>query len=322
MSIVIFMPRLDLTFKPGPAPKKRGEVPPIRAHWLRFAKTLALTLRGSAPDLRVVELPNWKITRSAAEKYAKNAERIYVPHQTRLQWGDDDDRIRFYMQTVVPTVFSVDPEGWGASATLYPIHPISGRAAHPAFDRLVARTKAGLTKFDVGEVAAFQPPAEEFVFFPCQIPHDESIVLHSDVSVADALALTLKWAESRGIPVVVKGHPMNRESMAPLKQIADTYPCHWVETVGIHDVLRHARMVVTVNSGVGFEALLHGKTVATFGRADYDVVSRKISLDTVSRDLTDAYETEPDTAVQKDFVETWYETNADTEDPTTFTKLI
>ena len=321
MNVTIFMPRLDLTFKPGPAPKKRGFVSPIRAHWLRFAKTLAMTLRPAAPDLRVVELPNWKITREAAEKYAGDADRIYVPHQTRLQWGDDDKRVRFYMQTVVPTIFSVDPEGWGASATSYPLQPGSRRDIHPAFERLVARAGAGLTKFDVGEVESFEPPAPDFVFFPCQIPHDESIVLHSGISVADALTLTLKWAERRDIPVVVKGHPMNREAMAPLREIADAHPCHWVETVGIHDVLRQARLVVTVNSGVGFEALLHGKPVATFGRADYDAVAVKIGLETLSEDLCRAYDTIPDTSVQQDFVETWYESNADTEDPATFAKF-
>lgn len=41
----------------------------------------------------------------------------------------------------------------------------------------------------------------------------------------------------------------------------------------IHDLIENAAGVVTVNSGVGFESLLHEKPVITFGKTDYHWVT-------------------------------------------------
>ena len=37
----------------------------------------------------------------------------------------------------------------------------------------------------------------------------------------------------------------------------------------VHDLISRARGVFTINSGVGFESLIHGKPVVTFGNCDY-----------------------------------------------------
>ena len=49
--------------------------------------------------------------------------------------------------------------------------------------------------------------------------------------------------------------------MIPLKQLTQEAGAEWVEDVSIHDCLAGAERVFMVNSGVGFEAILHGKPV-------------------------------------------------------------
>jgi capsule polysaccharide modification protein KpsS len=58
----------------------------------------------------------------------------------------------------------------------------------------------------------------------------------------------------------------------------------WTEA-NVHDVLRYAGSVVTLNSGVGFEALLALKPLVTMARSEYDCVAHRATPD----DLTSAW---------------------------------
>jgi hypothetical protein len=69
--------------------------------------------------------------------------------------------------------------------------------------------------------------------------------------------------------VVFKPHPANPKSMAEFETLAMQAGAWW-SRAHVHDLLAHARAVMTINSGVGFEAMLHVKPVVTFGRAEYD----------------------------------------------------
>ena len=40
MKVAILFPRLDVTFKEGPVPQTRGEIPPIRIHWQNMGDRL------------------------------------------------------------------------------------------------------------------------------------------------------------------------------------------------------------------------------------------------------------------------------------------
>ena len=43
----------------------------------------------------------------------------------------------------------------------------------------------------------------------------------------------------------------------------------------IHDMINKSSGIILINSGVGFEALIHGKTVLTIGNSDYDICTLK-----------------------------------------------
>jgi len=126
----------------------------------------------------------------------------------------------------------------------------------------------------------------DYVFFPCQIPHDETIKFHSDVTVEEALERTCVATQEIGMNLVVKGHPVNPGSMQSLKEIVKNYPhVIWYDNVSIHQLIQTARCTITVNSGVGFESLLHKVPVVTFGRSEYDCVTYKVNNDTDLRQL-------------------------------------
>ena len=181
-----------------------------------------------------------------------------------------------------------------------------------------ARAALGESKFAQPASQKLDLP-KDFVFFPCQIPHDETIKYHSDVSVLDALMATCKATQTLNIKLIVKGHPVNPASMAPLYQAAMQYNhVTWVTDVSIHDIIPHARAVVVVNSGTGMETLLHKRPVVTFGRCEYDCVSNRATTDNIVDILKDP---KFDEKAVRAFFESWYEWTYDTRSSKSFERL-
>ncbi len=119
MQVDIYMPRMDVMFKEGPVPKERGPIAPIRKHWLNFIEMLNVAHIGKGDQTKIYELPLWQITSERVKENSPDADMIYIPHKMRENWLLDD-RIRYYMQMVIPNIFSIDPNGWGATAKSYP----------------------------------------------------------------------------------------------------------------------------------------------------------------------------------------------------------
>lgn len=111
------------------------------------------------------------------------------------------------------------------------------------------------------------------IFFPMQIPHDQSIRYFSDYPFDAVLGAVAAWAESKGVVLNIKPHPANLALTAGYRErFPESTWIRWRDE-SIHDLIDETQAVFTVNSGVGFEALLHGKPVVTFGRAEYDCVT-------------------------------------------------
>ena len=339
MRVDIWMPRLDVAFKKGPVPEARGPVAPIRVHWIKFLESLRDRHAKLGHEVRVIEVPLWQITTDFVQDTSQMADRIYIPHKMRENWWLDE-RVHYYTQMVIPNIFSIDNKGWCATASSYPIRP-DGDADSGVYEMLRARIKGNISKFD--QPAHKQTDLEPgYVFFPCQLPHDETIKYHSDVEVADALRGTMEWvrnynslvSEIEKRHIVIKGHPVNPGAMVTLRQVySDMLPemngrAHWVDDMSIHQLIDNAKVVVTVNSGVGLEAILHGKSVFTFGRADYDTVTRSCPASLMGDKMPAAMElsyrdlNEEDIHIYKKFIDAWYNTHYDYEDPRTFEKIV
>ena len=334
------MPRLDVTFKRGPIPKERGPIPEIRKHWRTFCLKLKSAYENADHKTRILEAPLWQITEDLVHKESFNADIIFIPHKMKLNWSLDD-RVYYYMQMVVPNIFSIDSQGWCASSSTWPIGSEKAmhiaNSPHDPFSIFRQRINNNISKFDQPKTLDISLPTE-YILFPCQIPHDETITYHSDVSVQDSLqALIESLSLHPGYSLIIKSHPVNLSAMVDLKKIYQNYKemnnslserIYWVDNIGIHQLLENCLAVFTVNSGVGFEALLHYKRVFTFGNADYLNASTKIifggnkrnCVKAISRHLSLLSSSPIDKNKIQNFVNNWYHSHYDVLDDNTFEK--
>lgn len=108
-----------------------------------------------------------------------------------------------------------------------------------------------------------------YIFLPMQVAND-TVARLADIDTLSLLQAMAEWAGRNGQTVVVKRHPMCRDERidAALRE-ATAAGRILVSEGNIHSLVAGARCVVTVNSGVGAEALLQLKPVITTGGSDY-----------------------------------------------------
>ncbi len=309
MKDVLFLrPRLDCTFKAGPCPiemDKSVPLPPIRKHWDNFAENMKNVYdRPGVYNYREIELPLWQFTPELVNDLAPDI--CFIPHKQNYQFKIDEAKTtpQYYMQTVFPWLFTVDKSGWGADSHqyknwfTYQMGEENPEVNH--FNLLKDRANSNESKFS-------QPlnkfDQSGYVLFVCQIPHDEVIKYHSSVDVPTALEFTLRFCREADKFCVVKGHPVNPGSMIALKEIQKKYQdvSVWVDDFSIHSLIKQSESVFLVNSGVGFEALLHEKPVYCYGQVEYDCVINKVKCLEIDY-LMQTYNTEVSVTNYKKFI--------------------
>lgn len=283
----VYLPRLDLPWKPfkgEKAPVLTDDTLRIRLHWKEFAILLANTLEAEGIRMEVKELPAWEITSERVN--ATSGDLAFLPHLSRFQIKRLAIPSYFYMQEYLPWLFSVDVNGWGAASSVYPVsNDWSSFDAGNSFAHYKDMLQQGRlgTKFSQAVRKEGSELGEGFdIFFPLQIPTDQVIRFHSDVSLPDALEAVCDFARAENLRLVLKPHPANRKSTMPFKQLADNVNVFWSED-NFHDIILLSRSVFTINSSVGFEAMLHEKPIVTFGRTPYDTVTIKTTPNTISQ---------------------------------------
>jgi hypothetical protein len=312
--VAILFPRLDVAFKEGHVPQQRGPIPQIRMHWQNMGNMLLNHHRVKGDDVRFIEKPLWQFTPEFAASL--DADIVYIPHKSTDTFPVPNKEVRYYMQTVFPWQFYIDSKGFAGGASRYPFVPdlVGGNF----YDLMCSRARMGESKFEQPAKKNISLPAD-FVLYLCQIPHDETIKYHSDVTVEQALEATCLATQELNIPLYVKGHPVNPTSMINLMSIATKYRhTRWIEDVNIHDIIPHARAVVVVNSGTGMETLLHKRPIVTFGRCEYDCVSNKATTDNIVDILRDP---KFDEKAVRAFFASWYEWTYDSRSSKSFERL-
>ncbi len=315
----LFLPRLDLPWK---APLNPAAAPPrvapdtlaLRLHWKEFAIRLANALERAGMPVDVIEIPAWQI--DEARVAASGAQLALIPHRCRHDFAVGETPVCFYMQEFFRWVFVVDPLGWGPSGSHYPFKPVpgSGRPGGP-FDRYRLRLQDGSLGSKFAQparrsraelVAAGELPSAAYIFFPLQVPHDQSIAYFSDIGEAALLEALAAWCAQRGVALVLKPHPVNPKAMRAFEPLRRR-PGVWWSEAHVEDLIAHATAVYTLNSGVGFEALLQIKPVVSFARTEYDCVSIRASTATLDEAWAQVQASDP-TALEaryRDFVDSF-----------------
>jgi hypothetical protein len=276
--VLILAPRLDCTFKQGPVPDEFGDIAPIRVHWMNFINGLVQYHKSCGDEVTVLLKALWQF--SPEETNARDADIVYIPHKEPHNFPyAGAGKAYYYMQTVFPELFTIDENGWGANLSYLPLE-LENAPVSLEVMKLRERAKRNISKFDQPTRAVRELPWDDYILFVCQIPHDEVIKHHSTVSVEQALEATLKFAHSIHKRVIVKGHPVNPASMAKMRDITFRYTPEalYLEQISIHDVLQKCEAAFMVNSGVGFEAMLHNKPIFAFGRSEYQQVVNNVTI--------------------------------------------
>ena len=238
-------------------------------------------------NIRKVTIPSWEITPELINRY--NADIAFVPHKQYFQFQTVNCQIYFYMQVIFKWLFSCDYRGWSSEHSVYPCDYSAGDATSSTFDEYKEKLLTNnSSKFNqpsaIGRsklIKNRQIPDDDYIFFPCQLPYDESIKYHSNYSEIEVVSALVSWAKAHHVNVVFKAHPANPKSCNEFQKIAYGKYMYWSDA-SIHDLINHAKAVYTINSGVGFEAMFYNKPIVTFGRIEYDAVTIHASLDNLS----------------------------------------
>jgi hypothetical protein len=265
--VVILTPRLDLMFKRNGLDVAKKDIDPIRKHWKNFV----FKLSEEVSETLIITAPRWFFNKTIADEYFPKAT-VYVPHVEKSYWGGGDN-CKYYMQTVFPWLFTIDEQGWAGGSKYKESFKNYIGDDDTAFNELQQYIKEGGTKFKhlQGNRDISSLVDNGFVLVPLQLPHDETIKYHSDVTVPELVEAMCKWADESGVPVVFKGHPVNLGAMAALMEIIQKYKnVAYVTDYNINDLIHAACATYVVNSGTGQEAMLHDRPVVVFGRCDYE----------------------------------------------------
>lgn len=295
MRSAIYLPRLDLPWKRtgmladgGPALLSEDTIE-VRLWWKRFAMQLAHALTHAGAEPVLIEIPAWEITPERIDD--DDVDLAFVAHRSCLDFAATRTPRRFFMQQYFRSVFVLDRDGWSAGSSVY---PVDAEALPPAvlgaWDDYRAAFSQGTLGSKFGQakrrkLAELQAtgalPQRPYLFMPIQVPHDQSIGHFSDVSMDQALAAAATLAKAEGLALVLKAHPANPASMRPFRERYRGADVAWTEA-HVHDVVLHAQGTLTINSGVGFEALLAGRPVVCLGRAEYDAAAHSARLDNLA----------------------------------------
>jgi len=306
--VVILLPRLDLPWKkPSNAsiPPLANEVLELRLQWVRFVTMLAHACEKGGTSVEIIHLPTWEINRRMVDSFGASA--VLVPHRCSHDFESGSTPVLFYMQEYFSWMFVVDPQGWSAAASIYPVSrkrraQVTASGAYEHYRAKLANGDlpskfAQHSRYRAGEitrdtVATSGQPSK--VFFPLQIRHDQSILYFSDYAFDDVLQAVVDWGRRRGVEIHLKPHPGNPKLM---QEYISRYPqTTWLRwrNESIHDLISECDAVFVVNSGVGFEALLHAKPIVMFGRAEYDCVVIRAELNDIDAAWNTCRATDPE----------------------------
>lgn len=155
-------------------------------------------------------------------------------------------------------------------------------------------------------------PPDRFVFLPLQVNKDSQLVLHSPLfgnRLEDVMLATLAAvrAVDPALRLVVKLHPkeLPQVHLAYRRFFAEHPEITVVSTCPVAKLIEACAVVVTINSTVGFEALLLDKPVVTLGENFYThapLVVPVTNADELPAALAQALTTPPESAARRAFL--------------------
>lgn len=200
--------------------------------------------------------------------------KIYV-HQTKREKPEGD---LFWMQMHARDLFTLDTNGWGFDHSGLKDCVSNLEDAGDSIDFCEQLSDklhgSGQSKIEQPQITDATP--EKFILVPVQIPRDYTIKHHSPITVKYFIESICAWASENNYHVCFKMHPHNKNDIDLHSAIdyasSNSRYIHKVEG-NIHELIKRSVGLFVINSGTGFESLIHGKPVCTFGNCDYNRVT-------------------------------------------------
>ncbi|WP_380054337.1 hypothetical protein ACFE33_13430 [Falsihalocynthiibacter sp. SS001] len=195
-------------------------------------------------------------------------------------------RVLRLKESYIPPYYTIDRMGYGGFSELAK-HPQRFEENIANFD--LRKGKQTVEKwrqeFLQNNISKYSQPStseqrlpERFLFFPLQTI-DDPVASLAHIDQMEALEVAARHCVKVDLPLVVKRHPLCRSPHIEksLQQLVKKYPGLEATDASVHQVLDKAYAVMGANSGVLFEALIHGKPVISFGTSDYRQLTSQVN---------------------------------------------
>ncbi len=122
-------------------------------------------------------------------------------------------------------------------------------------------------------------PCCGYNFFPLQVFSDSQIKLHSKINVEQALLKAIKTTQQEGRILVVKPHPAEFDSKV-IDSILNLKQEHGflLSNDNTFKLIQLSKKVIVINSTVGLESILLGKTVEFLGESFYTFLKEDMAM--------------------------------------------
>ncbi|MFT4924373.1 MAG: hypothetical protein ACI8WB_000451 [Phenylobacterium sp.] len=192
----------------------------------------------------------------------------------------------FYKEMYLKGLFTLDAHGWGpdhgASQKPPSLEGIGDDEALGLVSRLREQYFAnGGSKIQQPQWTDIDESLKPYWLVPLQQEKDQVIKYHSTATVVEFVHLIADWAEQKKRNIVFKVHPADstEEVANAVNARVAASPYLFSHSGSIHALIQAAMGVAVINSGTGFESLIHGSPVATFGACDYQWATFAMSRD-------------------------------------------
>ena len=181
----------------------------------------------------------------------------------------------------LPDYFYFDKTGFSGWAdianTKMPFEELEFESATVEFQHIAQKyIQNNVSKYVQTSRMGEQTLPQPYVFLATQV-EDDIVAELADVKTFELVKACLEHIPSIGYHLVIKRHPKCTSSrIEKLLREHDAQEKVSIVDYSIHDIIPQASAVIVVNSGVGFEALLHQKPVIAFGHSDYHWVTTRM----------------------------------------------
>lgn len=238
--------------------------------WIQFQNLLIECLKDLGHETHALPEQTWE-HRTGKEVWDK----FFVVHQNKITEPKYDF---FWMQMHMRDLFTLDTNGWGFDHSGLKECSSSHEniADSTAFCEALSDKlhSGGESKCDQPLVTP--PTPDKFILVPVQIPRDYTIKHHSPITVKYFIESICAWASENSYHVCFKMHPHNKGDLDLINAVdyaaSNSRYIHRIEG-NIHELIKRSVGLYVINSGTGFESLIHGKPVCTFGDCDYNRVT-------------------------------------------------